>query len=133
MTHLPYIAASYGLAVLVMGGFGIGAWLRVGTARRRLDAIDPRRAEGHAMMGYTPGLPPWTPTKWLCLLELRQGRWPLEPFILGVEQEGPIRTLRGHGRPLPFQRQWTDCKGLALCWGQGAKPLRRVRGRSPRP
>jgi type IV secretory pathway TrbD component len=43
MTHLPYIAASYGLTVLMMGGFGIGAWLRVGAARRRLAAIDPRR------------------------------------------------------------------------------------------
>jgi len=44
MTHLPFIAASYTLAVLVLGGFGIGAWLRVGAARRRLTAIDPRRA-----------------------------------------------------------------------------------------
>jgi heme exporter protein D len=43
MTHLPFIAASYGLAALVMGGLGIGAWLRVGRARRRLAAIDPRR------------------------------------------------------------------------------------------
>jgi type IV secretory pathway TrbD component len=43
MTHLPFVAVSYGLAVLVMGGFGIGAWLRVGSARRRLAAIDPRR------------------------------------------------------------------------------------------
>ena len=44
MTHLPFIAASYALAVLVLGGFGLGAWLRVGKARRRLAAIDPRRA-----------------------------------------------------------------------------------------
>jgi hypothetical protein len=43
MTHLPFIAASYALAVLVLGGFGAGAWLRVGAARRRLAAIDPRR------------------------------------------------------------------------------------------
>ena len=43
MTHLPFIAASYALAVLVLGGFGIGAWVRVGAARRRLAAIDPRR------------------------------------------------------------------------------------------
>jgi hypothetical protein len=43
MTHLPFIAASYGLAALVLGWLGIGAWLRVGGARRRLAAIDPRR------------------------------------------------------------------------------------------
>ena len=46
MTHLPFIAASYGLAVLVLGWFGAGAWLRVGSARRRLAAIDPRRGRG---------------------------------------------------------------------------------------
>jgi len=43
MTHLPYIVASYGLAVLVLGWFSIGAWVRVGAARKRLTAIDPRR------------------------------------------------------------------------------------------
>lgn len=43
MTHLPFIAASYGLAALVIGGFSIGAWLRANAARRRLEAIDPRR------------------------------------------------------------------------------------------
>jgi hypothetical protein len=43
MTHLPYIVASYGLTVLVLGWFSIGAWVRVGAARKRLDAIDPRR------------------------------------------------------------------------------------------
>jgi hypothetical protein len=46
MTHLPFIVASYALAVLVLGGFGIGAWVRVGSARRRLAAIDPRRERG---------------------------------------------------------------------------------------
>jgi hypothetical protein len=46
MTHLPFIAVSYGLAVLVLGWFGIGAWVRVGSARRRLAAIDPRRERG---------------------------------------------------------------------------------------
>ncbi len=46
MTHLPFIVASYALAVLVLGGFGIGAWVRVGVARRRLAAIDPRRERG---------------------------------------------------------------------------------------
>ena len=43
MTHLPFIAAAYGLALALGGGFAIDAWLRVGRARRRLDAIDPRR------------------------------------------------------------------------------------------
>jgi len=46
MTHLPFIAASYGLAVVVLGWFGIGAWVRVGMARRRLGEIDPRRRLG---------------------------------------------------------------------------------------
>jgi hypothetical protein len=45
MTHLPYIAASYGLALLLGVGFAVDAWLRVGRARRRLDAIDPRRSD----------------------------------------------------------------------------------------
>ncbi len=43
MTHLPYIAAAYGLALATATGFAVSAWLRVGRARRRLDAIDPRR------------------------------------------------------------------------------------------
>lgn len=43
MSHLPFIVASYALTALVLGGFGIGAWVRVRAARRRLAAIDPRR------------------------------------------------------------------------------------------
>jgi hypothetical protein len=43
MTHLPYIAASYGLTIVVLGWFSIGAWARVDAARKRLAAIDPRR------------------------------------------------------------------------------------------
>lgn len=43
MTHLPFIVTSYALAVLVLAGFGIGAWVRVAAAQRRLAAIDPRR------------------------------------------------------------------------------------------
>jgi hypothetical protein len=43
MTHLPFVLGSYGLAVLMFGVFGIGAWVRVGSARRRLAAIDTRR------------------------------------------------------------------------------------------
>jgi hypothetical protein len=42
MTHLPFIAASYALGVLVPLIFGIMAFTRMTTARRRLAAIDPR-------------------------------------------------------------------------------------------
>ena len=42
MTHLPYVAAAYGLALAVGAGFALDAWLRLGRARRRLDAVDPR-------------------------------------------------------------------------------------------
>jgi hypothetical protein len=43
MTHLPFILASYALTALVLGAFGIGAWVRLGAATRRLAAIDTRR------------------------------------------------------------------------------------------
>jgi heme exporter protein D len=43
MTHLPFIAASYGLAVLVMGWFAVGAAVRLRTAKRKLAAVDTRR------------------------------------------------------------------------------------------
>jgi hypothetical protein len=43
---LPFIVASYALAVMLLSGLGIGAWVRVGAAKRRLAAIDPRRATG---------------------------------------------------------------------------------------
>jgi hypothetical protein len=42
VTHLTYIISAYGIAVLVAGGFAVDAWLRMGRARRRLAAIDPR-------------------------------------------------------------------------------------------
>ena len=42
MNHLFFIAASYGLGVLVPAGFGVAAFIRMGTARRKLAAIDPR-------------------------------------------------------------------------------------------
>ena len=42
MTHLPYIAAVYALGAGVPVAFGILAWLRLGKARRKLLAIDPR-------------------------------------------------------------------------------------------
>jgi hypothetical protein len=42
MTHWPFIAASYALGVLIPLVFGIAAFTRMGTARRRLRLIDPR-------------------------------------------------------------------------------------------
>ncbi len=42
MTHLTYIIAAYALAVLVGTVFSVDAWSRMGRARRRLAAIDPR-------------------------------------------------------------------------------------------
>jgi hypothetical protein len=42
MTHLPYILGAYGIAALVSVWFSVDAWLRMGRARRRLAAIDPR-------------------------------------------------------------------------------------------
>ena len=42
MTHLPYIMAAYALTVLVGTVFAVDAWARMGRARRRLAAIDPR-------------------------------------------------------------------------------------------
>ena len=51
MTNLPFIAASYGLTALVLGGFGLGAWLRLGRARRRLAAVDPRGTRTAAKSG----------------------------------------------------------------------------------
>ena len=44
MDHLIYIMASYGLAVVIGGAYAVDAWLRLGRARRRLAAIDPREA-----------------------------------------------------------------------------------------
>lgn len=43
MNHLFFIAASYALGVVVPAGFGIAAFVRMGTARRKLAAIDPRQ------------------------------------------------------------------------------------------
>jgi hypothetical protein len=43
MTHLPYIVAAYALGVLIPGTFGVAAFLRMRSARRRLAAIDKRR------------------------------------------------------------------------------------------
>jgi hypothetical protein len=43
MTHLPYIAASYALGLIIPGGFALSAWTRMRRAARRLGAIDTRR------------------------------------------------------------------------------------------
>lgn len=42
MTHLPYITAVYALGVGVPLAFGVLAWRRLGQARRKLLAVDPR-------------------------------------------------------------------------------------------
>lgn len=44
MTHLPYVLGCYGLALLVAGGLGVSAALRLRAARRKLAAVDPRGA-----------------------------------------------------------------------------------------
>ncbi len=44
MTHLPYIAAAYALAVLVPAAYGLAAMRRLRQARARLAALDPRLA-----------------------------------------------------------------------------------------
>jgi hypothetical protein len=46
MTHLPFIAGSYALGILIPVGFALSAYLRLGAARRRLAAIDPRARPG---------------------------------------------------------------------------------------
>jgi heme exporter protein D len=42
MTHLPYIAAAYGLTLVVVVVFSVDAWRRAASARRRLAALDRR-------------------------------------------------------------------------------------------
>jgi heme exporter protein D len=48
MTHLPFIIAAYVIAIGLPIIFSVDALLRVRAARRRLDAIDPRRSRGAA-------------------------------------------------------------------------------------
>jgi hypothetical protein len=48
MTHLPFIAAAYALGILIPVAFAVDAFRRMGAAKRRLDAIDPRRNRGTA-------------------------------------------------------------------------------------
>ena len=42
MTHLPYVAATYVLGAGIPLALAALAWTRLGQARRRLAAVDPR-------------------------------------------------------------------------------------------
>lgn len=42
MTHAGYLAASYGLAFIVLAGLAVSARLRLRAVRQRLAALDPR-------------------------------------------------------------------------------------------
>jgi len=44
MTHLSYVVACFALGAAVPIGFAVTAWRRLGQARRRLAAVDPRGA-----------------------------------------------------------------------------------------
>ena len=46
MNHLPFIAASYAIGILLPASFAITAWMRMARASRQLAAIDPRRQRG---------------------------------------------------------------------------------------
>ncbi len=43
MNHLPFIAASYAIAIAVPVAFGLSAWLRLRSARLRLAQVETRR------------------------------------------------------------------------------------------
>ena len=43
MDHLGFVGAAYAIGILLPGFFAVSAWVRMAQARRRLDAIDPRR------------------------------------------------------------------------------------------
>ncbi len=58
MTHWPFIAASYALGVLVPLVFGVAAFTRMGSARRRLAAIDPRAHRSGATARVRPAPKP---------------------------------------------------------------------------
>lgn len=48
MTHLPFVVGAYALGILVPTGFAWAAFVRLGIARRRLAAIDPRGSRRRA-------------------------------------------------------------------------------------
>jgi hypothetical protein len=45
MTHLPFIAASYAIAIIVPAGYAVSAFARLRLAQRRLAALEARRRE----------------------------------------------------------------------------------------
>ena len=51
MTNLPFIAGSYGVAILAALALSVNAWFRHGQARRRLTVLD---AESPRRRGRTP-------------------------------------------------------------------------------
>ena len=42
MTHLPFIAAAYGLTLIVVGWLSVDCWQRMRRAKAQLAKIDPR-------------------------------------------------------------------------------------------
>ena len=46
MTHLPFVAASYALGVLLPAAYAVAAWRRTRLARHRLAAIPRIRRPG---------------------------------------------------------------------------------------
>jgi hypothetical protein len=58
MTHLPFIAGSYALGILIPAGFALAAYLRLGAARRRLAVIDPRAHRGASPRARSGGRTP---------------------------------------------------------------------------
>lgn len=46
MNHLPFIAGSYALAVIIPAWLVVSAWTRLGRARRRLAALEPQGRMG---------------------------------------------------------------------------------------
>jgi hypothetical protein len=48
MTHLPYIAAAYAIAIAVPSYFAIETFFRVRSAQRRLAAVDHKRERGRS-------------------------------------------------------------------------------------
>jgi hypothetical protein len=58
MTHLPFIAGSYALGILIPASYAVAAYLRLGAARRRLAAIDPRGKGPGASPRARPGAGP---------------------------------------------------------------------------
>src|SRR3984885_15512009 len=76
---------------------------------------------GNRLAGEGAGLPPRTPTRRLCLLDLRQGQRPLEPVNGFVLRGGPTATYQRPCRPSPENKpQLIDCKG--------PRPLPEVQG-----